>query len=527
MRKLLLAAAIAAAVLAAGLTRIADLDFWWHLRTGQLIVATHSIPTTDVYSYTAFGHEYVDHEWLFQVMQYATYSAFGPAGIALLKCLLFAATLIVVAFYAVDRGVDPVVAGGLAFLSIAGGITRFIERPELFSTLFAVLTYICADSFLRTRDWRWLAALPVICAVWSNVHAAVIVGLIIQLLFVRSLAQGVALATSVAASCLNPFGYRVLTVPFELTRIINSGVLDNQEWRHPALEKVPFYFVTLLLTGILLVSRFEIRDSRFVARIGVAAFLAYISLRYVRNVGLFSVFMPMLVAEEAARLRGAWRNAVAALGVIALGIVLTIYFPFERGFGEARYFPDDVVRFVKSRDLRGHMLNSYSFGGYLIWNLYPERRVFIDGRNEVYLPLMQRLKSARADSRAWNALLRDYAIDYALLEYVDEPDRITTIDSTGRAITSFAPFTVSRFPRARWALVDWGDNGMVFVRRGGPNSTDGEYDAIFPEGRGYQQHLVASGAVDRARVIAQLQRKIAEDPECMRARWLLASIQKP
>jgi hypothetical protein len=521
LRKLLLAAAIAAAVLAAGLTKIADLDFWWHLKTGQLIVASRSIPRTDVYSYTAFGHEYIDHEWLFQVSQYATWAAFGPAGIALLKCLLFAITLIVVAFYAVGRGVDPILATGLAFLSIAGGITRFIERPELFSTLFAVLTYICADSYLRTRNRRWLIALPVICAIWSNLHAAVIVGLIIQVLFIRSLPQVIAFATSIAASCLNPFGVRVLTVPFELTRIINSGVLNNEEWRHPAIEKVPFYFVAVVIAALLLVR------SRKPATIATALFLAYISLRYVRNVGLFSAFMPLLVAEEAARLPRVWKGALTTAGAISLAIVLTIYFPFERGVGEARYFPDQIARFVKARDLRGNMLNSYSFGGYLIWSLYPQRHVFIDGRNEVYLSLMQRLKVARADSRAWNALLHDYAIEYALLEYVDDLDRITTIDASGHATTSFAPFTTSRFPRSRWALVHWDDDGMVFVRRGGGNSIASDDDAVFPEGRGYQQQLVRSGAVDRKRAIAQLQRKIAEDPNCRRARWLLAEVQKP
>ncbi len=531
MRNLILAAGISAAVLAAGLTKIADLDFWWHLKTGQLIVASHSIPRTDVYSLTAFGREYVDHEWLFQVIQYVTYAASGPAGIALVKCLVFAATLIIVAMYAVRRGVEPVVAGGLAFLSIAGGISRFIERPELFSTLFAVLTYIFADTYLRTRDWRWLVPLPLICAVWANVHAAVIVGLVIQLLFVRSVAQGMAFLTSIAASLLNPFGVRVLTVPFELTRIINSGVLDNQEWRHPTMHKVPFFFLALLLTAILIGSGLRTPDpgglSRKLARLGVFAFLAFVSLRYIRNVGLFSTFMPLLIADEAVRLSRVSRNLVAAAGAIALGIALTLYFPFQRGFGEASYFPDGLVRFVKSHDLRGHMLNSYGFGGYLIWYLYPERRVFMDGRNEVYLPILQRLHAAPGDSRAWNALLRDYAIEYAILEYVDDLERVTTIDAAGQARVAYAPFTTTRFPRTRWALVDWDDDGMIFVRRGGPNSTAGEYDAVFPEGRDYQQHLVAAGSVDRNRVVEQVRRKIAEDPGCMRARRILASIQNP
>ena len=99
--RLALSLVIIAAVLAAGITKIADLDFWWQLKAGQLVVTTHSVPRTDVFSYTAFGHEYIDHEWLFQVTQYAAWSLAGPLGIALLKCLIVAATLVLVALYAV------------------------------------------------------------------------------------------------------------------------------------------------------------------------------------------------------------------------------------------------------------------------------------------------------------------------------------------------------------------------------------------------------------------------------------------
>ena len=553
-QRLALAIVITFGVLAGGLTKIADLDFWWHLKAGELIIKTHSIPAKDVFSYTALGREYVDHEWLFQAIEYVTYSAGGPMGIALLKCLLIALTLLIVAFYAVERGVEPFAAGGLVLLALAGGITRMIERPELFSTLFAVVTFIVCDRYLRTRDWRVLAWLPVICAVWANVHAAVIVGLIIQLFFIRSAPQIVTFLASIAASCLNPFGDRVLTVPFELTRIIDSGVLNNEEWRHPTFQKAPFYFVALGITIVLLVAQTlrvaqtllsvrrqtEPRQTRVsvahprvsvahpgvsVAHLGVALFFAYISLKYIRNVGLFCTFMPMLVAAEVGQLKQRmWQRVIVAIGALSAVFILVFYFSFERGFGEASYFPDRIAQVTRQRNLRGHMLNSYSFGGYLIWKLWPERSVFIDGRNEVYLPLLERLKASRDDSHAWNALLRDYQIEYALLEYVDDLDRVTQFDASGKATTGFAPLTATRFPRSRWALVYWDDDGMVLVRRGGVNSVEGEYDAVFPEGIGYQRQLVDKGAVNRPRAIAQLQRKLAEDPGSHRAKVLLAQL---
>src|SRR5215208_3178687 len=128
LRGLAMAAIISAAVFAAGLCRIADLDFWWHLRTGALIIAERAIPHHDVYSFTALGREYVDHEWLFQVIQWVLYAVGGPAGIAVAKCLVFSATFVLIALHIVRRqGVRTTAAVGLVMLAIAGGVTRIIE----------------------------------------------------------------------------------------------------------------------------------------------------------------------------------------------------------------------------------------------------------------------------------------------------------------------------------------------------------------------------------------------------------------
>ncbi|HUP44557.1 MAG TPA: hypothetical protein VM779_03495 [Thermoanaerobaculia bacterium] len=529
---LVVAAAAFAAAFAAGLCRIADLDFWWHLETGEQIVRTGSIPREDVYSYTARGREYIDHEWLFQLSQYAIFTLFGAAGIAIAKSLVIAVTLTIAGWYALRRGAGVMATVGLIFVAVAGGITRLIERPEIFSVLFAVVTYVLLDEFVRGGDKRLLFAVPLVAALWANVHAAVIVGIVIQGLFAaalffenRSRFMPVfwTAAASVAASLINPFGVRVLTVPFELTRIIESGVLDNEEWRQPTLFKTPVFFLAFVLVAILLLMAARERRWR---SIFVGLFLGYISLRYIRNVALFCTFVPLLVAPEVAALRRVWKGALLAFGTLSLIFVLTVYYPFQRGFGVASYFPVRIASFVERRDLRGPMMNSYGFGGYLIWALFPERLVFIDGRNEVFLPLMEKLAAARSDSRAWTALLREYQIEYALLEYVDALDRVTTIGHDGTVTTSLAPVTATRFPRSRWALVYFDDVGMIFIRRDGTNQhlLGEEYTAVFPEGEGYQRHLVESGAIDRRRVISELQRKLREQPDSRRAQRLLASV---
>jgi hypothetical protein len=531
-QRLILILVITAASLAAGMSRIHDLDFWWHLQAGHLIAITHSIPHIDVFSYTAFGHEYIDHEWLFQLILYATYSAFGPLGIALLDSLLVAITMSIVALYVVGRGVGAVAAAGLVGLAIGAGISRVCERPELFSILFTVLTFIVADVYRRSGNWRVLIALPLLCALWSNIHAAVVVGLVVQTIFIGALIvkrtspllpMFAATAASVAACGANPFGYRVLSVPFELTRIIESGTVNNQEWQRATPANSAFLFLALLIVLLLLSRWWREVD---LAALGVALFLGYLSLKYVRNSLLFSTMMPLLVAPQVARLSRLWRAALMLTGALTFAIVVTVWFPFERGIGESSYFPDRMCRYVVAHDLRGNMLNSYGFGGYFIWRLFPQRRVFIDGRNEVYAPLLARLTKSVSDSRAWSALLRDYRIEYALLNYVDQLDRVTTIDRSGQASVGYAPISSTRFPRSQWALVYWDDAGMVLVRRRGVNAALAatEYAHLFPEGRDYQRQLVIEAGLDRQAVIAELRRKLTEDPACQRARRLLDQV---
>lgn len=489
-----------------------------------------------MYSFTAAGREYIDHEWLFQLVQFLTWSWFGAAGIALLKSALAALTLILAALAAIRAGVSRAAALGLAFLALAGGITRLIERPEIFSTLFCVVTFIVFDRLWEVdRERRPAVAfvlLPLMYVLWANIHAAVVVGLVIQALFIAGLflerrrvewaAVGL-LAACAAAALLNPFGYRVFTVPFELTAIIDSGVLNNAEWRRPALLKTPFFFASLAISTVAFaVGR---KHSR-IPHLLTALLLAFIALRYTRNVALFCTFVPLTLAPVWPRGRR-WSSSILVFGAAALGFVLTVYYPFQRGIGEASYFPDGIARFTRSAGLRGRMINSYDFGGYLIWKLYPERRVFIDGRNEVYLPLLERLAVARGDSRAWAAVLRDYSIDYALVQYVDQLDRVLTVGKDGRISESFASVSAARFPRSHWALVYWDDDGMVLVRRSGLNAALAlsEFAYVQPEGRGYQKALVESGAVSRAGVVADLQRKLAEQPGSLRAQALISELQ--
>ncbi len=43
---------------------LTDVDYFWHVTTGRLIVTTGHVPTTDPFSFTYAGGAWTLHEWL-------------------------------------------------------------------------------------------------------------------------------------------------------------------------------------------------------------------------------------------------------------------------------------------------------------------------------------------------------------------------------------------------------------------------------------------------------------------------------
>lgn len=550
-RNKLLYAGIALVIFLSALFKIADLDFWWHLKTGEIILQTKAFPHTEIYSFTAFGREYIDHEWLFQVIQYFAFHHHGEAGIILLKCTVLTVIYLLIARFLLKREVSAGWTIGILLLSVCGARPRFIERPEIFTALFLVLSFTLIDNYLRNRKKAGLFLLPIIVMIWANTHAAVILGLLLQLAFIGGLLLEYVLKgyypayydaelktirnlflvfiSSLLLAGINPYGYRTLLVPFQLTAIIDSGLLDNQEWRRPSLSTFPFYYACLAVCIYLHAINFR---KLTLVNFGLAIFFGYISLKYLRNVGLFCMMMPLLVAPYLSAITGKqkveWLAAFAAAA--SLVFVLVTDQIFEPGIGKASYFPAKIVDFTKSNQLQGHMINSYGFGGYLIWTLFPERKIFIDGRNEVYLPLLEKLVAARGDSRKWKKILEEYHIEYALLNYVDTLETVTVMTGSNPTIT-YAPFSSTHFPRSSWALVYWDDDGMILVNRKGVNQSllSLEYTSIYPEGiHGeifYQETLSRAGKLDTKKAIEELERKLREEPSCHRAVKLLKAMR--
>jgi len=181
------------------------------------------------------------------------------------------------------------------------------------------------------------------------------------------------------------------------------------------------------------------------------------------------------------------------------------------------------LRFLADHNLLdGNLYNDVRFGGWLIWNGYPERQVFLDDRNEIHEPLLREIWEifGRSDVGAWEGLLERRRIDTVLLRY-HEPIAVTTPDGDDLGRRGFSTLW---FPSERWATVYWDDVAMVLVRRSSvPEAllTEREYVFLNPDDLEHLARALRTDPELRQSVAAELQRALTDDPQCRRARDLV------
>ena len=288
------------------LLKTVDPDFWWHLRTGQLIVGS-GIPRHDPFSWTAAGKVWVTHEWLSEVFIYGVESTLGYLGNALFFGLVAGAALLVM--YALGRrlgsGTKPLV---LLMLPASFVMLRFIAvRPQEFTwLLFAVFVYVLQRR--EEGDAVPLWVLPPLMAVWVNLHLGFVYGLVavavwtlIQVVrWLRTRAVELRTPLLVAGACLlatfvNPNGPAILWYP---VKYLLEGRADRSlvmEWQRPDFSQI--INIPIALTLVLLAFSLPWQRRRpFLALLSLLA-IAF-SVQAARNVP-FAVLLLIPVTASA------------------------------------------------------------------------------------------------------------------------------------------------------------------------------------------------------------------------------------
>lgn len=440
-----------------------DPDYFWHLRTGQYIVEAGALPAGDPYSHTAFGKPWVLHEWLFEVLLYGAHAALGPLGVKLL-CATFgvatAATMVATAKVLLGRPTYAYILAVTCYVVVAFG---FSPRPQLATFLFFAVYFRVLHGFKHAGATSALWLLPALMVVWVNCHGGYVAGVALAVLFCvcewigyffqpgnpeqkrRLRLLGVAVAATILATLVNPYFIDHWIYPFQLMGM-EAVKTYISEWQSPNFhDPWPLAFLALVLvTFVAAMYRSRRPDLTEIAITGFFVTSGFIGLRHIPIAALtllpFAAASLAQVALEksavAARLPrllkpfGTARTARRPIGRrqfllnwIMLAMLVAgglLYYPLRHA-KDADFVnmvvPVKATEFIRQTGLEGRMFNTYHYGGYLILQLYPAQRVFMDGRGDMYGDdLIKEYLEIVGGGADWQRLFDKHRVDYAIVE---------------------------------------------------------------------------------------------------------------
>jgi len=463
---------IAAFILLSTALPLVDPDYFWHLKTGEYIVAHGALPAGDVFSFTRLGQPWVLHEWLFEVLVYAIHAAFGDNGV---RCMTaaFAVGTLALAFTTARRLAGSAIA---AWIPLMIGTVAFVgtisPRPQLLTYLCFALYLSVLLAFKYAGTVRPLFLLPPLMVVWVNAHAGYAVGVALLLLFAacewllwalrardpaqkrRLLRLTGVVALVLLASLVNPGMFERWLYPFQVLGMAVNAIL--QEWQSPDFHLVRAR-AYLALALLFLVSWTYAARKPDLTELALPLFFAVQGFIAVRHVPLAVLaLLPFtalalangpLAALEAVMRRLAPVQAYLArrgaggvgrdlgaresvLNWVMAGAVILCLPPYMRSLQaqsgpQARLaaLPRGAADFIAARGIGGKLFNRYADGGYLLYRLAPHARVVVDGRADVYgdrfITDYMRIYDGAAD---WKEKFERLDIDLAVLPH-DAPIR--------------------------------------------------------------------------------------------------------
>ncbi len=357
-----------------------DPDLWWHLRTGQWIVETGHVPHSDPFSFTRAGHAWVSHEWLSEVVFYELWKHGGAAALIVFSAIITTAGFLLLylrcLLYGVQKHWALLFAYGLGLImETAAGNTPWQEvRPIVLRVMLLLLA--C------------LALVP-----------------------------------------LNPSGAQLYRYPFDTLRsygmrsfIVEWFSPDFHDWLYR-----PFLLLWLLLLTALATSR-----SRPKGRVIVPLLLtSFAALDAVRHIPIFVlVAIPVIAAAlpvaraspeasqrhpDFSRFRPLFNTAVVIL-IAVFALVKWVSLARSQDTREAEQYPQRAVAFLQASAQTPRLFVYYDWGGYSIWKLYPEYRVFVDGRADLYGDvLLRQFKTVLQLRTGWRDVLDSWKVEAVLV----------------------------------------------------------------------------------------------------------------
>ncbi len=453
--------------LAGARSLLGDGDTGWHIRTGEWILAHHAVPQTDFFSYSRPGAPWFAWEWLWDVLFALLHQRWGMPAVVLASTLVICVTSALL-FRLVRRACDNgLVAIVVTLLATGGCAIHWLARPHLFTLLFFTITLHLVARAAEGR-MRLLYWLPPMTLVWTNLHGGFFVIFLVLACYIadplikaliepnrdarRLLTLSVRPWLTITALCfaatfINPYGWRLhvhlvqyISDPYQLQHITE---FQSMNFHSPVVVYFEPMMVMVIATCLWAAKR------RMFAEILLAVGWLHLALIAQRNLPLFAIAAAPLVARGLMAAIQAGRTAplaafvsrfsrwftggsvsfeetdrigrvflTAALGFTLVGALLMAPNPpgdkFKSTY-DPKFYPEAALKLLRAPEST-RIFTEDEWGDYLIYNLYPQRKVFIDGRSDFYGDEFgERYLDLMNVQTGWQKTLDKYGVDTILL----------------------------------------------------------------------------------------------------------------
>ncbi|HXW69320.1 MAG TPA: hypothetical protein VEJ88_06895 [Dissulfurispiraceae bacterium] len=411
-------------------SRVDDYDIWYHLKFGEYFIKNHTFNLDhSIFSWTPADPKWRYGIWLGSSMLYIAYSLLGPPGLYVLQWIVL---LSIPFFYwrfarLIGNSVSVTHIFCLLLVFLPVNLTAIYIKPELFTTLFFTISVFVFFHVKVTHKQKWLFIYPPLFFLWVNTHGGYLVGL-----FFLSLAMAgeglnyflskknrlpapvlktllIMLVASYVAVIFNPYGisYHIgilksLISPEYMgyaTKVFAWAslwgyVIPNAGHSFRFENTVWSLLFTIIVFAVLSVYAFKKRRFYDFALLLLNFVFFYLGMKQAR----VTIFLPIvalfsfLYVLRQSDLLGLTKKAAPV--ALVLFVVCSFYIIDQSmmsledrswfGSNMMKYVPVNEVEFIKKNRLPGPIFNDYLIGGYLIWAMYPDYKVFIDPRYGPY-----------------------------------------------------------------------------------------------------------------------------------------------
>lgn len=452
-------------------------------------------------------------QWLGQVIYHLSFKAGKIPGVIAMRGLLIVLPMLILYAWLARRKEGPLVSlsvVGFPALIFALMLFYSFERPQGMSFSLVLLLVILLERVRRRSstggfDFSYVA-LPALTALWSNIHAGFIVGNVIIVAYVGAEAATylyrkvkgrgstgtgtvffAVCAVAVAASFLNPASYKLFLLYFKgMLKMVWTDIAGSLSqrgggsWvRAVVLEYKPlsffyrelgydwliFYWAFTAVLYLTMLAKYWVRRKFDAAEFLTVTIVVVFANTYARGLMFSLSVMPFYFAKSVVEMRGTGSGfkvlrlaAPASALLLSVALLVSTYLsspqtlkPSAKTAGISPWYPVQAVEFIYRNPLRPPMYNYYTWGGFLLWSLYPSYQVFIDGR------AIDNGVSAMADGilkaqPGWRQSLNAFDINFIVIPPV--------FRESGHVV----PLAVALVGEEKWKLVFLKYNAAIFVR---------------------------------------------------------------